>query len=75
VSSPLLSHTPTVQEQVPRDEAHGGCCDAIVRGLGRRLTGNFGLLDCCLHMMYLFIYLFYTELRLYSKDVTFVSAL
>jgi hypothetical protein len=44
----------------------------FVRGLGRRLPVNFGLLDRCLHMMYLFIYLFCTELLLYCKDVTFV---
>jgi hypothetical protein len=42
---------PPGQEQVPQDEAHGGCCDEIVRGLGRRLPVNFGLLDRCLHMM------------------------
>jgi hypothetical protein len=39
------------QEQVPLDEAHGGCCDEFVRGLGRRLPVNFGLLDRCLLMM------------------------
>jgi hypothetical protein len=33
VSSLLLSHTPTGQEQVPQDEALGGCCDEFVRGL------------------------------------------
>jgi hypothetical protein len=27
----LLSHPPTGQEQVPQDEAHGGCCDEFVR--------------------------------------------
>jgi hypothetical protein len=55
LSSLLLSHTPPHthigQEQVPQDEAHGGCCDAFVRGLGRRLPVNFGLLDRCLLMM------------------------
>jgi hypothetical protein len=51
VSSLLLSHTPTGQEQVPQDEAHGGCCDVFVRGLGRRLPVNFGLLDRCLLIM------------------------
>jgi hypothetical protein len=71
VSSPLLSHTPTGQAQVPQDEAHGGCYDEIVRGLGRRLPVNFGFLD---HSPYdVIIYLFYTELLLYSKDMTFVS--
>jgi hypothetical protein len=49
----LLSHTPhTGQEQVPHDEALGGCCDVFVRGLGRRLPVNFGLLDRCLLIMY-----------------------
>jgi hypothetical protein len=56
VSSLLLSHTPTGQEQVPQDAAHGGCCDVIVRGLGHHLPVNFGLLDRCLLIMYLFIY-------------------
>jgi hypothetical protein len=73
VSSPLLSHTPTGQVQVQQDDAHEGCCDEFVRGQGRRLPVNFGLLDHCLLMMYLFIYLFCIELILYSKDVTFVS--
>ena len=39
------------QEQVPQDEAHGGCCDEFVSGLGRRLPVNFGLLDRCLLIM------------------------
>jgi hypothetical protein len=43
VSSPLLSHTPTGQEQVPQDEAHGGCRDEFVSGLGHRLPVNFGV--------------------------------
>jgi hypothetical protein len=43
VISLLLSHTPTGQEQVPQDEAHGGCCDEFMRGLGRRLPVNFGV--------------------------------
>jgi hypothetical protein len=38
---PLLSHTPIGQEQVPLDEAHGGCCVVFVRGLGRRLRVDF----------------------------------
>jgi hypothetical protein len=33
-----VSHPPTGQEQVPLDEAHGGCCAVFVRGLGRRLS-------------------------------------
>jgi hypothetical protein len=35
----------TGQEQVPQDEVHEGCCDVFVRGLGRRLPVNCGLLD------------------------------
>jgi hypothetical protein len=51
-----VSHPPTGQEQVPQDEALGGCCDEFVRGLGRRLPVNFGLLDRCLFIYnYLFI--------------------
>jgi hypothetical protein len=46
-----VSHSLTGQGQVPQDEAHGGCCDDFVRGLGRRLPVNFGLLDRCLLMM------------------------
>jgi hypothetical protein len=41
----------TGQEQVPHDDALGGCCDVFVRGLGRRLRVNFGLLDRCFLMM------------------------
>ena len=33
--------TPTGQERVSQDEAHGGCCDEFVRGLGRRLPVDF----------------------------------
>jgi hypothetical protein len=51
---------------------HGGCCDEFVRGLGRRLPVNFGLLDR-LSPYDVITYLFFTELLLYSKDVTFVS--
>jgi hypothetical protein len=40
-----VSHPPQVKKQVPLDEVHGGCCDEFVRGLGRRLPVNFGLLD------------------------------
>jgi hypothetical protein len=61
-----VSHPPG-QEQVPQDEAHGGCYDVFVSGLCCRLPVNFGLLDRCLLIMYLFC----TELLLYSKDVTF----
>jgi hypothetical protein len=65
-----VSHPPTGQEQVPQDEEHGGCCDEFVRGLGRRLPVNFGLLDR-LSPYNVIIYLFCTELLLCSKDVTF----
>uniref|UniRef100_A0A804QCX6 HECT-type E3 ubiquitin transferase n=2 Tax=Zea mays TaxID=4577 RepID=A0A804QCX6_MAIZE len=30
------------QEHVPQDEAHEGCCDEFVSGLGRRLPVNYG---------------------------------
>jgi hypothetical protein len=63
-----VSHPPIGQEQVLQDEAHGGCCDVFVRGLGRRLPVNFGLLDRCLLICN---YLFCIELLLYSKVVTF----
>jgi hypothetical protein len=63
-----VSHPPTGQEQVPQDEAHGGCCDEFVRDLGRPLPVNFGLLDRCLLICN---YLFCIELLLYSKVVTF----
>ena len=46
-----VSHPPTGQEQVPQDEAQGGCCDEFMSGLGRRLPVNFGLLDRCLLIM------------------------
>jgi hypothetical protein len=52
----LAVSPPTGQEQVPQDDVHGGCCDVFVRGLGRRLPVNFGLLDRCLLIMQLFIY-------------------
>jgi hypothetical protein len=51
-----VSHPPTGEGQVPQDKAHGGCYDEFVRDLGRRLPVKFGLLDRCLHIMYLFIY-------------------
>jgi hypothetical protein len=65
-----VSHPPTGQEQVPQDEAHGGCCDVFVRGLGRRLPVNFGVAGP-LSPYIVIIYLFCTKLRLYSKVVTF----
>jgi hypothetical protein len=40
---PCCLTPPTGQEHIPQDEAHGGCCDVFVRGLGRRLPVNFGV--------------------------------
>jgi hypothetical protein len=37
-----LTYT-TGQDQVLQDDAHGGCCDEFVSGLGRRLPVNFGV--------------------------------
>jgi hypothetical protein len=51
VTLPLLYSHPPGQEHVPQDEAHVGCCDEFVSGLGRRLPVNVGLLDRCLRMM------------------------
>jgi hypothetical protein len=65
-----VSHPPTGQEQVPQDEAHGGCCDEFVRDLGRRLPVNFGVAGP-LSPYNVIIYLFCIELPLCSKDVTF----
>jgi hypothetical protein len=67
-----VSHPLTGQEQVPQDEAHGGCCDEFARGLGRRLLVNFGVAGP-LSPYDIIIYLFCIELLLYSKDVTFIS--
>jgi hypothetical protein len=39
---PCCTHIPPGQEQVPQDEAHGGCYDEIVRGLGHCLPVSFG---------------------------------
>jgi hypothetical protein len=57
VSSLLLSHTPTGQEQVPQDEALGGCCDKFVRDLDCRFPVNFGVVGS-LSPYDVFIYLF-----------------
>jgi hypothetical protein len=65
VSSLLLSHTPTGQEQVPQDEAHGGCCDEFVRDLGHRLPVNLGVAGSS-SPYDVIIYLFCTELLLYN---------
>jgi hypothetical protein len=51
-----ISHPPICEELVPQDEAHGGYYGEFATGLGHRLPVNFGLLDRCLLMMYLFIY-------------------
>jgi hypothetical protein len=72
MSSLLLSHTPTGQEQVPQDEAHGGCCDKFVRDPDHRFPVNFGVVGL-LSPYDVIIYLFCTELLLYSKVVSFVS--
>jgi hypothetical protein len=42
---------PLGQEQVPQEEAHEGCCDEFVSGLGCCLPVNFGLWYRYLHMM------------------------
>jgi hypothetical protein len=65
-----VSHPPTGQEQVPQDEALGGCCDVFVRGLGRRLPVNFGVAGP-LSPYNVIIYLFCIELISYSKVMTF----
>jgi hypothetical protein len=60
----------TGQEQVPQDETHGGCCDEIVRGLGRCLPVNFGgwivVFICCNYLIILY------RTLLYINVVTFV---
>ena len=66
--------TPPGQEQVPQDEAHGGCCDEFVRGeRSRPLSPSQLWVAGSLSPYDVIIYLFCTELLLYSKDVTFVS--
>jgi hypothetical protein len=72
VSSPCCLTSPIGQEQVLQDEAHEGCCGEFVRGLGCRLPVNYGVAGS-LSPFDVIIYLFSTELLLYSKDVTFVS--
>jgi hypothetical protein len=39
---PCCTHIPLGQGLVPQDEAHGGCCDEFVSGLGRQLPINCG---------------------------------
>jgi hypothetical protein len=72
VISPLLYSHPPGQEQVPQDEEHEGCHDKFVRCLGRRLPVNYGCRGL-LSAYDVIILLFFIELLLYSKDVTFVS--
>jgi hypothetical protein len=61
-----VSHPPTGQEQVPQDEALGGCCDMFERDLDSQLwvAGPLSPYN-------VIIYLFCIELLLCSKDVTF----
>jgi hypothetical protein len=66
----VVSH-PTGQEQVPQDEAHGGCCDVFERS---RLSSPSQLwVAGSLYPYDVIIYLICTELLLYSKVLTFVS--
>jgi hypothetical protein len=62
---------PTDKPEFPPRIRPGGCCDEFARGLGRRLPVNFGVAGS-LSPYDVIIYLFCTELLLYSKDVTFV---
>jgi hypothetical protein len=70
VSSSLLYSHPPGQEQVPQDEAHEGCCEEFMNGLGRRLPVNFGcwivVFIWCIYLTILY------RTPLYIKDVTFV---
>jgi hypothetical protein len=66
----LLTSSPG-QGHVPLDEAHGGCRDEFVSGLGRRLLVNFG----CWIVVFVwcsYLTILYRTL-LYINDVTFVS--
>jgi hypothetical protein len=70
---PCCTHIPTGQEQVPQNEEHEGCCDELVRGLGRRLPVNHG---CCIVVFVWCNYLTILYITLlHIKDVTFVSVL
>jgi hypothetical protein len=70
VSSLLLSHTPTGQEQVPQDEAYGGCWQCV-RERSKPSSPSQLWVAGPLSPYNVIIYLFCTELLLYSKDVTF----
>jgi hypothetical protein len=67
---PYCTHIPLGQEQVPQDEAHEGCCDEFVSGLGRHLSVNFGC------WIVVFVWCNYLTIFVYNsiiyKDVTFV---
>jgi hypothetical protein len=68
---PRCTHIPQGQEHVPQDDAHEGCFDEFVSGLGHRLPVNYGCwIDVFVWCIYLFIYFVQNS---YSKDVTFVS--
>jgi hypothetical protein len=69
---PCCTHILPGQEQVPQEEAHEGRCDEFVSGLGRRLPVNFMVAESS-SAYDVIIYLFCTELLLYSKDVIFIS--
>jgi hypothetical protein len=74
----MLAHSccltpPIGQEHVPPEEAHGGCCDEFVRGeRSRPLSPSQLWVAGSLSPYDVIIYLFCTELLLYSKDVIFV---
>jgi hypothetical protein len=68
---PCCTHIPPGQELVPQEEAHAGCCDEFVSGLGRRLPVNFGC------WIIVFVWCNYLTILyrtpLYIKDVAFIS--
>jgi hypothetical protein len=59
VSSLLLYSNPLDQGQVLKDKEHEGCHNEFVRGLGRRLTVNYGC-EGSLSLYDVIIYLFCT---------------
>jgi hypothetical protein len=68
---PCCTHIPQVKNRYRQDEAHEGCRDEFVRGLGRRLPVNFG----CWIVVFVwcnYLTILYRTL-LYIKDVTFIS--
>jgi hypothetical protein len=65
------THIPPGQGQVPQDEAHEGCCDGFVSGLGRRLPVNYG----CWNVVFVwcnYLCILYRTL-LYINNVTLFS--